>query len=273
MAPKQVRVALSGSGFKFPAHVGALVALEEAGYEIVELAGTSGGSIVSAMYASGLPLSYMKELTMTRDWSDMLSFNLTAPFKSLGYCSGDKLLEFIKQETMGVTFKELHVPLTIVSSDIAFEDEFVFNVKNTPDVPISFASRCSASIPLAYGMMEYTDAKGTHMLMDGGLWDNMPEDKLVQDDILRLGVRLVSKTSPLLPSEKSFKAILPRILDSMLEATENVHVDEDKHNGAIFAYVETGYASGLDKNMSFDLRLKLFNDGYAAVKAVLAGVK
>lgn len=65
----RIRVALSGSGFRLGAHLGALQAIVDAGYEVVELAGTSGGSIVSAMFAGGMKLADMHELCMQMDWS------------------------------------------------------------------------------------------------------------------------------------------------------------------------------------------------------------
>jgi NTE family protein len=35
--------------------------------EVVELAGTSGGSIVATLFASGMPLDILRELCMTLD--------------------------------------------------------------------------------------------------------------------------------------------------------------------------------------------------------------
>lgn len=61
---KPIRVALSGSGFRLGAHIGALQAIEDAGYTVIELAGTSGGSIVASLYASGVPLDVMRQMLM-----------------------------------------------------------------------------------------------------------------------------------------------------------------------------------------------------------------
>ena len=51
VSPKAIQVALSGSGFLLPVHLGALQAIEAAGYHISALSGTSGGAIVAALYA------------------------------------------------------------------------------------------------------------------------------------------------------------------------------------------------------------------------------
>ena len=49
---KQVRLAFSGSGFLAPIHAGAACAFLDAGVQIVEVAGTSGGSIAAALIAA-----------------------------------------------------------------------------------------------------------------------------------------------------------------------------------------------------------------------------
>jgi NTE family protein len=73
---KPIRVALSGSGYRLSAHLGALQAIADSGYDVVEYASTSGGSIVSACLASGMTLSQMREMCMSLDWSKYMSFSL-----------------------------------------------------------------------------------------------------------------------------------------------------------------------------------------------------
>ena len=46
-------LALAGGGVKGAAHIGAIKALEEAGFKFDYIAGTSSGSIVASLYASG----------------------------------------------------------------------------------------------------------------------------------------------------------------------------------------------------------------------------
>jgi predicted acylesterase/phospholipase RssA len=96
---KPIRVALSGSGFRLGAHLGALQAIADAGYEVIELAGTSGGSIVASLYASGMPLDVLKELCMTLDWSPMMSFSPWALLTKQSFCSGNALLQFLEKLT------------------------------------------------------------------------------------------------------------------------------------------------------------------------------
>lgn len=262
---KPIRIAFSGSGFKFPAHVGALCAVQDAGYSPVEYAGTSGGSIVAVMAACGLTLDWMRSVTMTRDWSDMLTFSPLSLVAGRGWCNGDALLAWLTEQTKGKTFADLAVDLTIMSSSINAGAPFKWSREETLNAPVALAARASASIPIVYAPVEY---QGVTM-EDGGMCNNVPVMKLKIDEVPRLGVELQSKTAVLPAGDIGFLDLRMRELELMLAANESTQVLMGLASGATFAYVETGYASGLDRNMSSDLRQRLFDDGYAATKAAL----
>lgn len=268
---KPLRVALSGSGFKFPAHVGALLAIRDAGYTPVEIAGTSGGSIVATLAACGMPLDAMRDLTLSHDWSGMLSFSPWSLLTNLGYCSGNTLLDWITENTGGKTFADLDIDLIVMASNVATEQPFEFSRAATPDVPVALAARASASIPFVYAPVTMTNMADTPvMLMDGGMVNNIPVDKLTIDALPRIGIQLVAKQSPLGAGTHSIFDIAPRVIDLILSANENTHVELDEQDGAKFAFVETGYASGLDRNMPSAIRTRLMQDGYEATRKMLA---
>ncbi|CAB3742379.1 hypothetical protein LMG24238_06875 [Paraburkholderia sediminicola] len=263
---KPIRVAFSGSGFKVPAHVGALQAIADAGYQPIELAGTSGGSICAALYASGMSLSDMKTLALTHDWSNMMSFSPLAALRMRGFCDGKTLLAWMLEHTGGKTFVDLAIDFTAVASNVANEGAFDFSRAATPDVPIALAVRSSTSIPFVFEPVAIADA----LLSDGGMVNNIPVDRLKVDAVPRLGVQLVSMELPLKPKA----GLLPhqfamRLIDLMLSACESTHVSAAQAAGASMAFVETGYASTLDRNMPLEIRQQLYNDGYAATKASL----
>jgi NTE family protein len=266
---KPIRVALSGSGFKLPAHVGALQAIHDAGYSIQEIAGTSGGSIVAALYASGMSIDTMKNLAMEKDWSDFLTFNPWSLLTKMGYCSGNALHEWIEDNTGKLTFASCRIPLTIMATDVANYKEFTFSREITPSATLAEAARASAAIPLVYAPVQYGDA----LCFDGGLCNNVPVDKLKIDGIPRIGIQLVSKTAPMQPGIYSVKTIVPRLIGMMLAANENTHVDIAKLTGAQVAFVESGFVDGLDTNMSKSDRERLYQAGYAATRATLLGAR
>ncbi|WGS53603.1 patatin-like phospholipase family protein [Paraburkholderia sp. D15] len=263
---KPIRVAFSGSGFKVPAHAGALQAIVDAGYQPIELAGTSGGSICAALYAAGMSLSDMKTLALTHDWSDMMSFSPLAAFRMRGFCDGQTLLAWMKEHTGGKTFAELAIDLTAIASNVANEGPFEFSRAATPDSEVALAVRSSTSIPFVYAPVAVGDA----LLTDGGMVNNIPVDRLKVDAVPRLGVQLVSMDLPLRPKRKLWPhQLVMRLIDLMLSACESTHVSAAQAAGAHMAFVETGYASTLDRNMPLEIRQRLFNDGYAATKAAL----
>ena len=264
---KKIRVALSGSGFKFPVHVGALIAIRDAGYQPIEYAGTSGGSIIAALAACGLELDRMKELTMGNDWSGMMSLSLGSVLRGRGYCDGNVLLGWLNEYTYHRTFSQLPVALTIMSSDINTASPFKWSNVDTPDAPVALAARASASIPFIYVPVEHNSTRS----VDGGVQNNLPVLKLVQDDVLRVGIDLVSKETPM--TSWSPFAVAGRLVGMMLDAAESTQALFGQHSGAQIAYIETGFASGLDRNMPLELRQKLFQAGYAETMRLLSNVQ
>lgn len=263
---KPIRVALSGSGFRLGAHIGALQAIVDAGFEIVELAGTSGGSIVAALYTSGMSLADMRQLCMEMDWSRMMRFSVWTFLRRGALCSGDKLLAFLTDATGGRTFAQLDVDLKVISANLLTEKEFQFSRTGTADVPIALAARASASIPIVFAPV----AVAGGLMVDGGTADNMPVSDLTIDSVPRVGIYLESDDTPLPPGNYGLPTLAPRIIDLMLAACETTHVELDSLNGATIIRVPTGYASSFDRHMAVATRQRLYDDGYGATAAVLA---
>ncbi|RRA01928.1 patatin-like phospholipase family protein [Burkholderia cepacia] len=256
---KPIRVALSGSGFRLGAHVGALQAIEDAGYRIVELAGTSGGSIVASLYAAGMPLGVMRQTMMELDWSPMMGFSLWTLIRHQALCTGNALLQYLLKMTDGKTFAQLDVDLKVISANLLTEREFQFSKELTPDTPIALAARASASIPIVFTPV----AAAGGLFVDGGMCDNMPvSDLVVDDDVPRVGVFLESDDSPLLPGSYGIATLAPRMIDIMLASNEATHFALDTLNGAMFVRVPTGYASSFDRHMTAATRQRLYDDGY-----------
>lgn len=262
---KPIRVALSGSGTKAPAHVGALAAILNEGYEVVELAGTSGGALCSALYACGMTIGAMHDLVMSMDWTPLMSISPWSIVTRKGYSSGNALLKFMTQQTAGKTFNELSMDLTIMASDVSNEIPFRFDRKLTPEIPVALAGRASASIPIVFAPVILGDA----VLQDGGMVVNLPVDLLAIDDVPRLGIELVSKCQPFKPGHYGLNKIVPHLIDLMIQSTEDAHISIGRLQGASVTQVETGFASPLDRKMPIDLRQQLFDNGYAAARAAL----
>ncbi len=254
-----VKVALSGSGFRLPAHVGALAALIDHGYDITEIAGTSGGAIVAALFASGMHVSEMRHLALTYDWRKVLMFNPVHGVFKGAYCSGNALMGFLQVQTKGKRFGDLSIPLKIIASDLRTASEICFDARRHPMMEIALAARASASIPLVYAPVDYM----SFTLVDGGCCNNLPLDHLSPGG-LRIGVYLTSANKPSIGS-MGIKDVAERSLDLMLGSNEDTHADLDTLEGGIVVHVPTGYAGSLDREMATETRLRLVTEAYQAV--------
>ncbi|KVO11703.1 patatin-like phospholipase family protein [Burkholderia ubonensis] len=263
---KPIRVALSGSGFRLGAHLGALQAIADAGYTVVELAGTSGGSIIASLFASGMPLDVMRQLLMEMDWSRMMSFSPWALIRSQALCTGDALLQYLLGTTGGKTFAQIDIDLKVVATNLLTEREFQFSKRTTPEVPVALAARASASIPIVFEPV----AVAGGLMVDGGMCDNIPVSDLTVDDVPRIGIYLVADDSPLPLGKYGIATLAPRMIDIMLASNEETHVALDSQNGATIIHVPTGYASSFDRHMSIPTRERLYDDGYRVTSTALA---
>jgi len=69
-ARPKVGLALSGGGARGAAHIGVLKILEEQRIPVDFIAGTSMGSIVGGLYASGMSAQELETLVTHIDWAD-----------------------------------------------------------------------------------------------------------------------------------------------------------------------------------------------------------
>ncbi|MCK5446805.1 MAG: patatin-like phospholipase family protein, partial [Gemmatimonadetes bacterium] len=64
-----IGLALSGGSARGFAHVGVIEVLEEAGIPVDEIAGTSMGSVIGGLYASGLSTDELRFVAAEVDWN------------------------------------------------------------------------------------------------------------------------------------------------------------------------------------------------------------
>lgn len=266
---KPIRVALSGSGTKIGAHIGALQAIIDAGYTIVEIAGTSGGSICAALFACGMSVTQIHALALTMDFAPLMAMSPWSILTGKGFCSGENLLKFLQTNTGHKLFSDLPIHLTIVSSDVSNERPHLFSNELTPNIAVALASRASASIPIVFEPVLIGDA----VLMDGGMVSNLPVDLLKVDAAPRIGIELTAQCSPFKPGRHGLNKVVPHLIDLMIQSTEDAHISIGKMHGAAVAQVETGFASSLDRRMPQVIRQRLFDYGYRATTKALAALE
>lgn len=186
-----------GGGVRGIGHVGAVCAMEEAGYRFVCLAGSSAGAIVAALLAAGYSceelhreigeLDYGK--LKGRDWPDWfgapgkgLSLILSLGIYNAGYLG--RWMEALLEEKGIRTFEDVEKGgrrLRITASDITDGKLLIL-----PDIlgefgldpgtfPVWKAVLMSASIPVLFEPCRLQDKGGReHLIVDGGLLSNYP---------------------------------------------------------------------------------------------------
>ena len=79
-APVKVGIALGGGAAKGFAHIGVIKMLEANGIQPVVVSGTSAGSVVGALYASGMDAYALQEKAFALDESSIRDVSLLAIF-------------------------------------------------------------------------------------------------------------------------------------------------------------------------------------------------
>jgi NTE family protein len=165
MSLGKVAIALSGGGALGLAHVGALKVFEENDITPKFVSGTSAGSIVGALYASGMSVAEIEKIVLSVDRKK--TFQLLAPsLPRGGIIEPNEFVAFMEdivgKDTM---IEDLALPFVAVAVDFRNGNILYLDRGRVVD-----AIRASISIP---GVFKPMEANGT-LLVDGGLRENLP---------------------------------------------------------------------------------------------------
>lgn len=161
--PTRVALALGSGGARGYAHIGVIQALEDRGYEIVSVAGTSMGALVGGLHAAGQLDAYTAWVTglNQRDVLRLLDLSIKAP----GAIRADKILARVSELLGGAVIEELPIPFTAVATDLLARKEVWFQRG-----PVDAAIRASIALP---SIITPVMLNG-RLLVDGGLMNPIP---------------------------------------------------------------------------------------------------
>jgi len=161
--PTRVALALGSGGARGYAHIGVIQALEERGYEIVSIAGTSMGALVGGLHAAGRLEAYTDWVTglTQRDVLRLLDLSIKAP----GAIRADKILARVSELLGGAVIEELPIPFTAVATDLLARKEVWFQRG-----PVDAAIRASIALPSVITPVMLNG----RLLADGGLMNPIP---------------------------------------------------------------------------------------------------
>lgn len=164
---KTIGLALGGGSAKGCAHVGVIKALEEHQIPIHIVAGTSIGSLIGGVYASG-NLHKLTELASDINWQ-LIVKHLDLAFPRQGLMSGKRVERFLQELIEVEKIEELQIPYCAVAADIASASEVQFRSGKVVD-----AIRASISLPAIFTPIPHEG----QLLADGGLVNPLPINAL-----------------------------------------------------------------------------------------------
>ena len=164
---KRVALALSSGGPRGFAYIGALEVLQERGYEVSAVAGTSIGALVGGVYAAG-------RLAEFKEW--LLSLNTRKVFSLVDWSlsmshlvKGEKIIEAIKEVVPDVKIEDMALPFSAIATDLYTGEEVVFDKGD-----LFAAIRASMSIPSLFKPVQY----GNTVLIDGHSSNCLPLNRV-----------------------------------------------------------------------------------------------
>jgi NTE family protein len=161
--PTRVVLALGSGGARGYAHIGAIQVLQERGFEIVGVAGSSMGALVGGLLAAGTLEEYTEwarglgQLDVIR----LLDPSISAP----GVIRAEKVLARVRELLGDVAIEDLPIPYTAVATDLLARREVWFQ-----QGPLATAIRASIATP---GIFTPVMLNG-RLLADGGVLNPVP---------------------------------------------------------------------------------------------------
>jgi NTE family protein len=151
----KIGLALGGGAARGFAHVGVIQVLEEAGVRPDLVVGTSAGSLVAALYASGRNGKELQEVAETMEEAAFADWTL--PIFNRGMLRGEALARYVNAQVAGRPIEQMPVPLGIVATDLNSGLGVLFQRGD-----VGTAVRASSAVPALFlpvkiGKQEYVD--------------------------------------------------------------------------------------------------------------------
>ena len=160
---KTVSLVLGSGGARGYAHIGVIEILEEQGYEIKSISGSSMGALIGGLYAAGKLEAY-KEWVLSLDFIDTLKL-LDISLSHGGIVNIDTVYKKIEQMIGDTKIEDLPITYMAVASDIKNQKKIWFKKGKLID-----AIRASIAIPTVFVPVVKEDM----ILVDGGVLDPLP---------------------------------------------------------------------------------------------------
>ena len=157
-----ITIALGGGGVRGVAHLGVLRVLENHGFNIKAIAGTSAGGLAGAVYAAGFSTEQIEEAVNAMEKKFIISPSHSKQPALLGM---SWITDKISKLLGNLTFKDLKIPFAATATNLRTGKEFILRRGKVMDAVLA-----TIAIP---GAFPGQDIEG-HILADGGVVDPVP---------------------------------------------------------------------------------------------------
>lgn len=159
----KIGLALGGGAARGFAHVGVIAVLEEAGLKPQLVVGTSAGSLVAALYASGKTSAQLQQTALNMEEVAITDWML--PIVGRGMFRGDALARYVNELVAGRLLENMVIPLGVVATDLGTGNAVLFQRGDT-----GTAVRASSAVPAVFVPVKINGRD----YVDGGLVSPVP---------------------------------------------------------------------------------------------------
>jgi NTE family protein len=161
--PPKIGLALGGGAARGFAHVGVIQVLEESGVRPDFVVGTSAGSLVAALYASGRNGQQLQQVAETMEEAAFADWTL--PIFNRGMLRGEALARYVNAQVGSRPIEQMPLPLGIVATNLSTGLGVLFQRGD-----IGTAVRASSAVPALFLPVKI----GNQEYVDGGLVSPTP---------------------------------------------------------------------------------------------------
>lgn len=260
---RTVSLVLGSGGARGLAHIGVIHWLEENGYEIQAISGSSMGALIGGIYAAGKLDNYTRwvRALRQRDVIRLLDINFTGA----GLFSGERIMHTLKDLLGDANIEDLPIAFTAVATDLDAEREVWFRKGSLFE-----AIRASISIPTVLTPIYY---KG-HLLVDGGLINPVPIAPTVSDvtdftiavslsgKFKELGKESVPQVKTDNKSQVSYQVAISRFIENLQERFLNNKKGEEQTQREVSMFEVTHRSLEAMQNTIARFKLASYNPDF-----------
>ncbi|MDP2034960.1 MAG: patatin-like phospholipase family protein [Polaromonas sp.] len=251
--PVRIGLALGGGAARGFAHVGVIAALEEAGFKPSLVVGTSAGSLVAALYASGQTGAQLQQTALALEEVAITDWML--PIFGRGMFRGEALARYVNGLVAGRLMENMAIPLGIVATDLNSGQAMLFRRGDT-----GTAVRASSAVPAVFVPVKINGRE----YVDGGLVSPVPVRFARQ-----MGADLVIAVDISAPPEANpADGTLQILLQTFAIMGKSINQYELKDADVLVQPSQAGL-----KSADFSARQRAMDAGRAAMQAALPALR